>query len=1568
MEVKKHILSLLNTRKKIYSEDPRIIIEDYRKEQEKIDEYNGRQLLELLQNADDAAVSAKNKCCYISLEGNKLIVANNGDPFTCDGIESLMYSNLSPKMKEQNKIGQKGLGFRSVLSWANKVTIKSADFALEFSKDIALEFLQDVKKSNLYVDEIINEKTSENEEDTIAILRCPKVLDEIPEEYSKYDTYIVVELKKNQIEKVVEQINKELDMEVLLFLNNLETISVEYLDEHFTLRKEINGDCITITYINKDGQSQKTWHVKTKSGKIKGNEEGKSKEKNYEIKIAWTDLLDDRKNILYSYFKTNIKFPFPALVHATFDLTSDRNRLLPENEFNNNIKDLLKGFLIDVATIIAAQGDTSYKALKLLCVNDNDILTQKELVDKIKEKESDKKIFPTITDKYISYIDNPIFLEHNYASLITSDEKLKFETLLKFSDDSSVVNLLENIGVIKVPSDEIISDMSKLFLTKESRAQLIFWLSQEKFGWKKPKNLVQLLIDTNGTTAALGDVVFLPPAGGQSLVIPNDLHLKIMDLELYNKLRLFFNESNAEVMASKMEMFDVKVYRFADIFRMLVQDNTTQFDKELIIKLYNLYINNKDSGIDIIIPSQQNIFVLNRNGEVVKTSEVYFGNDYGNSLCELLYQYDQSKFISSPDKLGLDGMDFVNDFLLWLGVVDKPRYVTISLWDDEKKDYGNYVLDNYPFSEHGLWGYWKKENFNDEYGIDSVKVSTIDGLNDILNNSNETILWWLLKDDRIVNNTKEPKKESKIVFHKYKGKNDPTINNEYMPSYLLWKLSITKWIKMENDKVAPCQCCVSKSITEDFSPLIEVPKIDYKSLKSFDKREIEYVLHRIGVKTEIKDFSQQTIYSILNRLFDIDKDGKKARLLYRELVENLDEDDIDVNLLERKDFIEKGKVFCKQGNQYSYESVKNVYYLQDKIYGENIVNQFKTIAIDRRRNSTIIKLLFGVEPLANLQFSLKEPPIINESLNAELQRELKNLTPYIYALRSSNSKDNYFGKLSDDWSVQVCSEILPVYKKKEDDEKKGFELNDYEFVYVSENNTYYILIQNSCNYTLGQLKSDYRFVDVVSEIYSNILKVDSIRPLVSRLFEADTKKRNYILNTEIDDSESKLKEAQKQLNIVRDQKVMFWLGVLESTLGEDVDKDKEYEKTELENFVNEKIGIQIDDYTIDYNELASENCNVTEITRLFNQLGIDVALFNKHSYYNLNLVPYYKKYLTGKKIEKESVFERLLYEQVQDKTLEEKKNFIFTIKDYYAYNDFKVYNCINVNLDFLLNKIVLNKFNVDMATLPKLSGIKQVYDKHYGKLMEDNELNCEEFKIFLNDSDENRSLVYFAEYYEIKKNYQEYRSRIETENGIKFNGNQIKGNDLSEIYQELINQQDIVNNLVIKDIKTEKVLLGNHNWLGRQGGARISRRRMPEKRKKRIGFIGEVLVYKKLKEQYGDVSWDSGYAKEANENPKGDDMNHYDIRYKKDDEYYYVEVKSTTTDNLEFEISELEFEFGKEKKKNYEIFIVTNVENQNREIKNIGNPFIFEEGESLMNCQRFTVLNDSFIIKMNEKK
>jgi len=238
-----------------------------------------------------------------------------------------MYSNISPKVLEQNKVGQKGLGFRSILSWANKVTIKSYDFAVEFSEKNSREFLKFLIAEKPEIELELNQK-EKSEKFPIAILRCPNILGIIPKDLTTYDTYIIVDLKENHIEDVQKQINDEINKEVLLFLNNLEKIIVESPERNFEIEKEISKNHIIIREFNYDTEEtlEKIWNIKTRTGKHNG--------KNYELKIAWNENLDDKICRLYSYFKTNVKFPFPALIHGTFDLTSDRNHFTPKSEHN----------------------------------------------------------------------------------------------------------------------------------------------------------------------------------------------------------------------------------------------------------------------------------------------------------------------------------------------------------------------------------------------------------------------------------------------------------------------------------------------------------------------------------------------------------------------------------------------------------------------------------------------------------------------------------------------------------------------------------------------------------------------------------------------------------------------------------------------------------------------------------------------------------------------------------------------------------------------------------------------------------------------------------------------------------------------------------------------------------------------------------------------------------------------------------------------------------------------------------------------------------------------------------
>jgi hypothetical protein len=79
---------------------------EYNGEKENVKNYNGRQLLEMLQNAEDAASKAKgDKKVLIKLNKNQLIIANTGYPFSEEGLISIFHSHESPKEAQESQIG-----------------------------------------------------------------------------------------------------------------------------------------------------------------------------------------------------------------------------------------------------------------------------------------------------------------------------------------------------------------------------------------------------------------------------------------------------------------------------------------------------------------------------------------------------------------------------------------------------------------------------------------------------------------------------------------------------------------------------------------------------------------------------------------------------------------------------------------------------------------------------------------------------------------------------------------------------------------------------------------------------------------------------------------------------------------------------------------------------------------------------------------------------------------------------------------------------------------------------------------------------------------------------------------------------------------------------------------------------------------------------------------------------------------------------------------------------------------------------------------------------------------------
>ena len=72
-----------------YLRNPKRLLSDHRSEASVSADYVGREILELLQNAADAATEVQTHgCVHIELGATGLLVANTGAPFTRAGVDS----------------------------------------------------------------------------------------------------------------------------------------------------------------------------------------------------------------------------------------------------------------------------------------------------------------------------------------------------------------------------------------------------------------------------------------------------------------------------------------------------------------------------------------------------------------------------------------------------------------------------------------------------------------------------------------------------------------------------------------------------------------------------------------------------------------------------------------------------------------------------------------------------------------------------------------------------------------------------------------------------------------------------------------------------------------------------------------------------------------------------------------------------------------------------------------------------------------------------------------------------------------------------------------------------------------------------------------------------------------------------------------------------------------------------------------------------------------------------------------------------------------------------------------
>jgi hypothetical protein len=224
-----------------YLAKPANLIKEFRSERATSEDYKGREILELLQNAADQAKESSVKGrVVIELFEDGVVVANTGKAFSIGGVHSLQNHHLSPKrQKEKSLIGCKGLGFRSILNLTKRPLIHSGTLEIAYSQNYSLMKLDFLNEQN----EELKKRVQKEQQNEIGIVFPVLPFPAFGKEYDKlnedevlrfknrchhwrtegYDTAIGIPFENIEFyNDVISQI-ESLNPEVLLF--------VPYLDE-----------------------------------------------------------------------------------------------------------------------------------------------------------------------------------------------------------------------------------------------------------------------------------------------------------------------------------------------------------------------------------------------------------------------------------------------------------------------------------------------------------------------------------------------------------------------------------------------------------------------------------------------------------------------------------------------------------------------------------------------------------------------------------------------------------------------------------------------------------------------------------------------------------------------------------------------------------------------------------------------------------------------------------------------------------------------------------------------------------------------------------------------------------------------------------------------------------------------------------------------------------------------------------------------------------------------------------------------------------------------------------------
>jgi hypothetical protein len=1201
--------------------------------------------LELLQNADDE----QSEEVLIELDTKKNIfkIANRGshcNPFKIGGIKSLMLPNFSPKTSKKY-IGNKGLGFRSIINWSNKITINSQNLDISFSKKIAIDFYNSIcnhKEDNI------------NDLIPIAFLCVPEVKDNIQDEWT---TIIEIHYKEDKTKDIKKQLS-EVKHEVLLFVNYISKLTITIDHQHTTIERIKENNKI---YLNGtlwdiyENQQENDNALLPKSLWEKSHIK-----EYYELKIAIKEKFDYRKNLLYSYFPTEINIDFPFIIHGTFDLDSSRNNL-NDSDKNRYILEKLVDLIIYTAKKLTKH-EVSYKALEFLTHNnENPRLDKLGFYESINDKADELAIFPCLDNQYRKK-ENVIFISDDFSTFI---EKICMQTLfpemLKSSQNSSIDLAKKSFNTIK---NNDINILSKKIDNIDDRVELIYLTYQHFNNYK-----FDLFVDEKKKIILATEEAYTPKFSNmENLVLPKYLENNIKFLnkklgeQLLNKFDIKDKKSYRVLIDRLSNITNLKEYETATILERIIAEakkiNTLKSIQEMIVSLY------KNFKINEVSISTKTIPCLSQSNEIIDSNNLFLSKTYpSGGLTEKLFVdiFKTNQFVADINAFDFgknEEKEQIEQFFLWLGVNKYTKYTKIKY----NLNYQQFIFTRIE----------EPSNFKDL----SFELLKIEYLAEILQHCKEKhhyekFILWILSDEKI----HEELVNKKTLQYFYR-----TYQNLYgAPSYILYQLCISGIFKdylITNEKL---------------SLLMNETVIDFNStlFDNYKKADIESLILKIGAVERIENLSIGRIKTILGNLPEKSPDGKQTQTIYK-AVRNHKNKLNDTSI----------KLCAKKGGKLDYYNQDEIYYVNTTKLPKKIIDDIPILNVPPRLGNVIE--FFGVKNIKDIKIDIASY-IIHNNLSEMFNQFFEKIKVFILVyrfedLKDKSTKDQALNKLKK-IHISLCSKVVYTIESKEESKEYLLDNNDY----IESNHKYYIKVANN---SFDSIRKTLDFRETFADIIGSIFNINNVEKFI-RLVSDNINETEEIIKRNL--GYEALNEAREYLNIA-DEFSSFWRTIYKV-------KGKVYNEKfnskSLEN-IKQELKINTDLKSIDYKNLKSDK-SCENIKKLFNELGLTIEDFNRQEpYYKLDFTEYHKTQLINRFHSNFDTFEKILYYWCQNNKKE--KVFLDLIGKYENADKQIKPNTINLDYQAIINKFVKENFGFSLNDVQTNINIQEVYEQNKNKV------------------------------------------------------------------------------------------------------------------------------------------------------------------------------------------------------------------------------------------------------------